>query len=151
MDEHLKRSIMIEHYQNPLNKGIIDDESYKKINMNSKTCIDNLDFACKIENGIIEDLKFDGEACAISTSSASIMSELVKGKKVEEVKVIIENYENMINEKPYDKDLLEEANCYDEIYKQPNRKKCALLPYEGLKKILEREYKDEKHTKSDRK
>lgn len=137
MDEHLKRSIMIEHYQNPLNKGIIDDESYKKINMNSKTCIDNLDFACKIKNGIIEDLRFDGEACAISTSSASIMSELVKGKKVEEVKVIIENYENMINEKPYDKDLLEEANCYDEIYKQPNRKKCALLPYEGLKKILE--------------
>jgi len=137
MDEHLKRSIMIEHYQNPLNKGIIDDESYRKVNMNSKTCIDNLDFACKIENGIIEDLRFDGEACAISTSSASIMSELVKGKTVEEVKVIIENYENMINEKPYDKDILEEANCYDEIYKQPSRKKCALLPYEGLKKILE--------------
>lgn len=137
MDEHLKRSIMIEHYQNPLNKGIIDTNGYKRVNMNSKTCIDNLDFACKIEEGVIKDLRFDGEACAISTSSASIMSELVKGKRIEEVKVIIENYENMINEKPYNKDLLEEANCYDEIYKQPNRKKCALLPYEGLKKILE--------------
>lgn len=137
MDEHLKRSIMIEHYQNPLNKGIIDIKGYKRVNMNSKTCIDNLDFACKIEEGVIKDLRFDGEACAISTSSASIMSELVKGKRIEEVKVIIENYENMINEKPYNKDLLEEANCYDEIYKQPNRKKCALLPYEGLKKILE--------------
>ncbi len=137
MDEHLKRSIMIEHYQNPLNKGITDTEGYKRVNMNSKTCIDNLDFACKIEDGVIKDLRFDGEACAISTSSASIMSELVKGKRIEEVNVIIENYENMINEKPYNKDLLEEANCYDEIYKQPNRKKCALLPYEGLKKILE--------------
>lgn len=139
MDEHLKRSIMIEHYQNPLNKGIIDADGYKRVNMNSKTCIDNLDFACKIENGVIKDFRFDGEACAISTSSASIMSELVKGKKIEEVKEIIENYENMINEKPYNKDLLEEANCYDEIYKQPNRKKCALLPYEGLKKIIEGE------------
>jgi len=137
VDANLKRSIILEHYQNPKNRGLIDDESYRKVNMNSKTCIDNLDFACKIENGIIEDLRFDGEACAISTSSASIMSELVKGKTVEEVKVIIENYENMINEKPYDKDILEEANCYDEIYKQPSRKKCALLPYEGLKKILE--------------
>ncbi len=137
MDEHLKRSIMIEHYQNPLNKGIIDAKGYKRVNMNSKTCIDNLDFACKIEDGVIKDLKFDGEACAISTSSASIMSQLVKNKSVEEVKKIIENYERMINEKPYDKNLLEEANCYDEIYKQPNRKKCALLPYEGLKKILE--------------
>ena len=45
----------------------------------------------------------------------------------------------MIDEKPYDSNLLEDANCYDEIYKQPNRKKCALLPYEGLKKILEKE------------
>ena len=139
MDEHLKRSIMIEHYQNPLNKGLIDDDTYKRINMNSKTCIDNLDFACKIKNGIIEDVRFDGEACAISTSSASIMTELLKGKTIEEAFDIIKNYENMIDEKPYDSNLLEDANCYDEIYKQPNRKKCALLPYEGLKKILEKE------------
>lgn len=137
MDEHLKKSIIIEHYQNPLNKGLNNTEGYKIVNMNSKTCIDDLDFACKIENGVIKDIKFDGEACAISTSSASIMTQLVKGKTIDEVKKIIENYENMIDEKPYDKDLLEEANCYDEIYKQPNRKKCALLPYEGLKKILE--------------
>ena len=137
MDEHLKKDIIIEHYQNPLNKGLDNTEGYKKINMNSKTCIDDLDFACKIENGVIKDIKFDGEACAISTSSASIMTQLVKGKTIDEVEKIIENYENMIDEKPYDKDLLEEANCYDEIYKQPNRKKCALLPYEGLKKILE--------------
>jgi len=137
MDEHLKKSIIIEHYQNPLNKGLNNTEGYKTVNMNSKTCIDDLDFACKIENGVIKDIKFDGEACAISTSSASIMTQLVKGKTIDEVKKIIENYENMIDEKTYDKDLLEEANCYDEIYKQPNRKKCALLPYEGLKKILE--------------
>ncbi len=139
MDEHLKRSIMIEHYQNPLNKGLDDTLEYKKVNMNSKTCIDNLDFALKIEDGMIKDIKFDGEACAISTSSASIMTKLLKGKKIEEAEEIINNYENMIEERPYNKDLLEEANCYDEIYKQPNRKKCALLPYEGIKKILEGE------------
>lgn len=139
MDAHLKKSIMIEHYENPFNRGITNTDGYRTINMNSKTCIDNLDFACKIENGVIKDIKFDGEACAISTSSSSIMSELLKGKTIKEASKIIENYENMINEKPYDKELLEEANCYDEIYKQPNRKKCALLPYEGLKKILEEE------------
>lgn len=139
MDEHLKRSIMIEHYQNPLNKGLDNTLGYKKINMNSKSCIDDIDLAFKIEDGIIKDVKFDGEACAISTSSTSIMSELVKGKTIDEASIIIENYERMINEEKYDKALLKEANCYDEIYKQPNRKKCALLPYEGLKKIIERE------------
>ena len=127
---------MIEHYQNPLNKGIKDTVGYKTVNMNSKTCIDNLDFALKIENDIIKDVKFDGEACAISTSSASIMTELLKDKTIKEAEEIINNYENMIEERPYDKDVLGEANCYDEIYKQPNRKKCALLPYEGVKKIL---------------
>ena len=136
MDEQLKRSIMIEHYQNPLNKGIKDTVGYITVNMNSKTCIDNLDFALKIEDDIIKDIKFDGEACAISTSSASIMTELLKDKTVKEAEEIINNYENMIEERPYDKDVLGEANCYDEIYKQPNRKKCALLPYEGVKKIL---------------
>ena len=136
MDEHLKRSIMIEHYQNPLNKGLDNTNDYKKVNMNSETCIDNLDFACKVENGIIKDIKFDGEACAISTSASSIMTELLIGKTVSDANKIIENYENMIEERPYDKDLLKEANCYDEIYKQPNRKKCALLPFYGMKKIL---------------
>lgn len=143
MDEHLKRSIMIEHYQNPLNKGLTSNPLYKKVNMNSKTCIDNLDFECLIEKNEIKDIKFDGEACAISTSSASIMSELLKNKSIEDAIRIIENYENMINEKKYDRNLLEDANVYDEIYKQPNRKKCALLPYEGIKKILEK--KDDKN------
>ena len=137
MDEHLKRSIMIEHYQNPLNKGLDNTDNYIKVNMNSKTCIDNLDFACDIKDNIIKDIKFDGEACAISTSAASIMSELLKGKTKQEALKIIENYENMIDEKKYDKNLLEEANCYDEIYKQPNRKKCALLPFYVIKKLLE--------------
>ena len=121
MDEHLKRSIMIEHYQNPLNKGISDTSGYKTVNMNSKTCIDNLDFALKVENGIIKDVKFDGEACAISTSSASIMTKLLKGKTINEAEEIINNYENMIEERPYDKDVLGEANCYDEIYKPSGR------------------------------
>lgn len=139
MDNNMKKMIMIEHYSNPLNKGLLEDDGYVKVNMNSKTCIDNLDFMFKIEDGVIKDVRFDGEACAISTSSSSIMSELIKGKNIDEAKKIIENYENMIDEKPYDKELLGEANCYDEIYKQPNRKKCALLPYLGLKKILNKE------------
>lgn len=137
MDENLKKSIMIEHYEKPLNKGLSNTLNYKKINMNSKSCIDNLDYACLIENGIIKDIKFDGEACCISTSSSSIMTDLLIGKSIEDAKMIIENYENMIDEKPYNKDLLKEANCYDEIYKQPNRKMCALIPYYGIKKIID--------------
>ena len=138
MDEKLRKSIILEHYNNPLNKGILNDNSYEKINMNSPTCIDNLDFEIKIEDDIVTDIKYDGEACAISTSSSSIMTDLIIGKNVEEAKEIIDNFYAMINEEKYDEEMLGEANCYCEIYKQPNRKKWALLPYEGLKKVIDK-------------
>ena len=91
----------------------------------------------KIENNVITDVRFDGEACAICTSSTSVTIQTLIGKTVEEALLICNNFENMINEKPYDIDLLEDAIVYDDIYKQPNRKKCALLSWWGIVKILE--------------
>lgn len=142
MDQNLKKDIMIEHYNNPINKGLIDDDSYYKVNMNSESCIDDLDFMIKIEDDKIKDIRFDGEACVISTSASSIMMNLIIGKTIKETLNIIDNYEAMINERKYDKNVLEEANVFDEIYKQANRKKCALLPFEALKKVLSK-YKGE--------
>ena len=136
MDENLRKSIILENYSNPVNKKTVDDKRYKNVNMNSSSCIDNLDFMVLIEDNIIKDAYFDGEACAISTSASSIMMKLIIGKSIDDVLKIIENYENMIEEKPYDDSILEEALAFDEIHKQANRKKCALLPFEGLKKIL---------------
>ena len=52
---------------------------------------------------------------------------------------LIENYENLINEKEYDEELLGELMAYDTIYMQPNRKHCALLPVDTIKKILKEE------------
>ena len=57
-------------------------------------------------------------------------------KSIEEVRIILNNYKNMINEADYDSDILGELNVYDEIYKQPNRKNCALLPSTAIDKIL---------------
>ncbi|MBQ7140043.1 MAG: SUF system NifU family Fe-S cluster assembly protein [Bacilli bacterium] len=136
MDPNLRRTIILDNYQNPTNKGLIEDEGYIKLNTNNESCIDEFDFQIKIENNIIKDIRFDGEACAISTSSASIMIKTLIGKTIDEALNIINNYENMIDEKEYDSNILEEANVYDEIYKQPNRKKCALLSWSGLKSVL---------------
>ena len=90
----------------------------------------------KIEDGIVKDIRFDGEACAISTSATSIMIRKLIGKSVEEVRNILTNYQNMIMEKDYDKELLGELLVYDNISKQPNRIKCALLPMEAINKML---------------
>ncbi len=137
MDANLKRSVILEHYQNPRNKGLINDDNYIKKNMNNTSCIDEVDLMIKIEDNIITDIRFDGEACAISTSSTSIMISTLIGKTVDEAINICNNFENMIDEKGYDENILEEAIVYDDIYKQPNRKKCALLSWWGIKEVLE--------------
>lgn len=137
MDENLRREIIMEHYQNPRNKKVIEDPTYEKVNTSNASCIDNLDIYIKIEDQIIKDICFSGEACAISTSSCSIMLTNLIGKTIEEAKEYVESFENMINEQPYNEELLQEALAYNEVYKQNNRKNCALLPYKGIKKVLE--------------
>lgn len=136
MDNNLKRTIILENYEKPFHKGLTNDESYIKGNKNSQTCIDNFDIQLKVNNNIIEDIRFDGEACAIATSSMSISISKLIGKTIEEALIIIDNYEKMINEEEYDKDLLEELIVYEDIYKQPSRKKCATLGIEGIKDLI---------------
>ena len=58
------------------------------------------------------------------------------GKTKEEAKILIDNYEAMINELPYDKELLKDLVVYEDIYLQPNRKNCALLPVKAIKEIF---------------
>ncbi len=137
MNNDLRREIILDNYQDPMNKGLKDDDSYIKVNTNSESCIDNLDVMMKVVDNKIEDICFDGEACAISTSATSIMIRSLIGKSVDEALKILENYQNMINEKEYDKELLGELNVYDEICRQPNRKNCALIPYRAMMSILE--------------
>ena len=136
MDQNLKRSIILEHYSNPKNRGLIDDDNYIKVNTNNESCIDEIDLIVKVEDGKIVDARFDGEACAICTSSTSIMIDTIIGKSLEDAIEIYENFSKMINEEDYDSEVLEQAIVYDDVYKQPNRKKCALLPWWGFEKVV---------------
>ena len=137
MDQNLKRSIILENYQNPFNKDVSEVEGYIKINTNNESCIDNLDIYVKLKDNVIEDIKFDGEACVICISSTSIMIQKLIGKTIEEAKEIISNYLNMIEEKEYNEEVLGELNVYNDLYKQPSRKKCATLSTLGIEKVLD--------------
>lgn len=138
MDNDLKRAIIVDNYQNPYHRGLVDNKDYIKVNSNNESCIDNIDIMVNIKDNVIRDIVFDGEACAISTSATSIMIKTFIGKTIEEAKEIINNYEKMINEEVYNKALLTELNVYENIYRQPNRKNCALLPIKALKKVINR-------------
>ena len=144
MDNNMKRTIIMEHYQNPKNRGLIDDKAYKYVNMNNESCIDEINLLVKIIDDKIVDIRFDGEACAICTSATSIMIETLIGKTKKEAEEILNNYEYMLDEKEYNSNILEQAIVYSDIASQPNRKKCALLSWWGIKKVLKGEYDERK-------
>ncbi len=137
METNLRREIILQHYEHPKNRGLISDDTYIKVNTNNESCIDEIDLMVKVEHGKIIDARFDGEACAICTSSTSIMLDTLIGKDVKEVEEIMQHFTNMINEKEYDEHILEEAVVYEDVSKQPSRKKCALLPWWGMEKVIQ--------------
>ena len=137
MDDFLKREILLDHYTNPHNKGLVDDERYHLIHNASDSCIDDIKVQMLIENKIIKDVRFDGVGCTICFASTSIMSELIKGKTINEAKSIINEYMKMLDEKPYDSEILEEANAFDTLYKQANRIKCGTIGIRAMKDLIE--------------
>ena len=140
MDSNIKRSIILDNYQDMTNRKVPDNASeYIKVNSNNASCIDNIDIYVKIKDNKIIDIKYDGEACVIAISSTSILSKMLIGKTLEEAQTILNNYFNMIEEKEYDRDLLGEACVYDDVYKQPARKTCATLFARGINKIINKE------------
>ena len=142
MEEIDKREIILDNYSHPFNKTSENLDGYIKVNSNNVSCIDNIDLFIKIEGCIIQDIKFNGEACAISTASTSIMIKNLIGKTTDDALKYIKNFESMLNEEEYDETSLNEAIVFDETYKQGNRKTCVTLPYVGIMKILEN-YKED--------
>ena len=142
MDSNLRREIIIDNYQNPVNRKVIDDKDFIIARTISDSCIDNITLFVKFKDDKIVDIYFDGEACAITTSATSIMIKMFIGKTIKEAEEIMDNYYNMIEEKDYNEEKLEELNAYSDISKQPNRIKCAIFPFETLKKAIS-EYRNE--------
>jgi len=137
MDSNMRRSIILDNYQDAKNRGIPNEiDGYIKINSNNDSCIDNIDIYVKLDGNIIQDVKFEGEACVIAISSSSILSDLFIGKRISDVNDILKNYYSMIEESEYDKELLGEACVYDDIYKQPSRKTCVTLFARGMEKVI---------------
>ncbi len=138
MDKETRREIILDNYQHPMHKGLIEDKSYKRNLIKSDSCIDRIDMMMKIEDGIIKDILFDGEACAICTSATSIFIRKLIGKDLIYAEKVINEFNKMINEEEYDKELLGELNVYEDLYLQPNRKNCALLPSKAIITIIKK-------------
>ena len=136
-DPQVLRELIMDHYKYPHNHKLTDDMKYRRVHMASESCIDNITVQSDIEDGVIKDIRFDGEACTISTASTSIMSDLLKGKTIEQAKTIIYQYMNMVDGKEYDSEVLEEAVTMKNVWKQANRIKCATIGWKAIQQMIE--------------
>jgi nitrogen fixation NifU-like protein len=139
----LYRQVIMDHYKNPRNRGIIEDDSLT-INMNNPTCGDRIQLTLKVENGIVVDTKFEGEGCSISMSSASMMTQAIKGKPIDEALELANAFSDMVQGKDVevDEDLdLGDIEALSGVCKFPARIKCATLAWKAMEKALHEEDK----------
>ena len=137
INPQMMREIIMDHYNNPLHKIVPQNlEGYKKIRMDSDSCIDDITIYIKIEDDKIIDACFEGVACTISTSSTDILCDLIIGKSVKDALYIVEQYKNMIYEKDFDDSVLDELIVFINTHKQAARIKCATLGPSGVEDII---------------
>ena len=145
--KELYQEIILEHGKNPRNLG-----KTKNFNKDAKgdnpLCGDNVHVYLKLNNQRkVEDISFEGTGCAISMASASIMTDLIKGKSDNEAKEIIEDFLGMIKENPELKsNLLKEDEktklmCLSGVKQYPMRVKCATLSWHTLVSAMEDDVK----------
>ena len=114
--DSIYREIILEHYQRPRNRGTLDPADYTYADTNP-LCGDELRIDVRIDGDRVSEIKFSGRGCAVSQASASILTEMVEGKSLDEVKAIGKD------------ELLDEIG----IPVSPARMKCALLGLKVLK------------------
>ena len=131
----LYNQVLKDHRNYPRNKGLID--GYKTLKVKNPSCGDDVTVQLSIENGIIKDVRHIGTGCAICCSSASVMSETLKGKDIKVANEIIEDFYELIKGNyPEDEERLGDAIVYVNIHNYPPRAKCATLAWRAAGAII---------------
>ena len=139
----LYQEIILDHGKNPRNLGKFDNYN-KDAKGNNPLCGDNVHVYLRLnENKKVEDIAFEGHGCAISMASASIMTDMVRGKEEKEVKEIVTDFLGMIKEKDsLDNNILNDDEktklmSLSGVKQYPMRVKCATLSWHTLTSALD--------------
>jgi nitrogen fixation NifU-like protein len=131
----LYRQVIMDHYKNPRNRGEFEEETVT-VNMNNPTCGDRIQLQMKVEDGKVRDAKFVGEGCSISLASASMMTQAIKGLKLEEAVEMSQIFSDMMLGKDYDDERFDlgDIEALQGVAKFPARIKCATLAWKAMEK-----------------
>lgn len=134
--DDLYRRVIMDHYKNPRNKGKFEDGAFT-IDLNNPTCGDRISLQLKLEDGIVKDARFTGEGCSISMSSASMMTDAVKGRSFEDAMELANRFSSLMKGEPAEFEDYEDIEALSGVNKFPARIKCATLAWNALKKGIQ--------------
>jgi nitrogen fixation protein NifU and related proteins len=142
--DDLYRRVIMDHYKTPRNRGLFEEEA-TKVELNNPTCGDRITLQLKLADGIITDARYTGEGCSISMSSASMMTEAVKGKTVEQAIDLAGRFSGLMKGEDVVFDEYEDIEALSGVNKFPARIKCATLAWNALRKGIDEEEQHDHH------
>lgn len=131
--DDLYRRVIMDHYKNPRNRGKFESDAVT-VELNNPTCGDRISLQLIVEDNIVKDARYTGEGCSISISSASMMSEAIKGKTIGEALDYADRFSHLMQGEDVIFDDYEELEALSGVNKFPARIKCATLAWNALKK-----------------
>ena len=134
--DDLFREIILDHYKQPRNRGELEPHTVR-VEGNNPLCGDEIQLDVILADGDLQDVAFQGRGCSISQASASMMTEAVKAKPVEDVRQLIETFKGMMHGQPVDTEDLGDLEALEGVQKFPVRIKCALLAWTTLEQALQ--------------
>jgi nitrogen fixation NifU-like protein len=134
--DDLYREVILDHYSHPRNKGELANPDIKVEGANP-LCGDELSIFVKLVGGRVADVRFTGRGCSISQASASMMTEQIKGKTIEEARALAARFKGMMQGQAIDEDEMGELAALQGVRKFPVRVKCATLSWVALEQGIE--------------
>ena len=135
----LYQEVILDHYRRPRNRGTLAEPT-GSASLRNPLCGDEVDVHVAMRDGKVEDVKFGGRGCSISQASASMMTELVKGRTPDEVHALGERFAEMIrgNAEAAKDQALGQARALSGVSRFPTRVRCALIAWEAMERAVKR-------------
>lgn|SRR5690554_1131615 len=131
--EQLYRQVIMDHYKNPRNKGLV---GLPHVHLYNPSCGDDITVEAKIIDDVIQEIHHEGSGCSICCSSASVMSEVLTGKRVQEANEVIQSFFKLVMGQDVEEEKLQEALVYQGVAKFPARIKCATISWKAIERVL---------------
>jgi nitrogen fixation NifU-like protein len=134
MNDNLYKTVILEHYRHPCNRGDIP-EAWPAQCTENPSCGDRIELGLDIRDGRIHDVRFDGVGCAVSLASCSIMTEKIKGQTCAAACEMADRFLAFLNGGDEVED--DELRAFEQVRRYPSRIKCASLAWQTVKKLAE--------------